>query len=247
MKLQNKLIFAVATTVLSGAASAATIDFRHEYKADNEQQASRVKLSNNFRPVEDMKDLKVNLGLEMKFASFDKTDTFDDTYLTETELDMGLTYRIGKWQIKPGMPIALTDRKRTFKPQIRIVYKSDFGLQTALRYRHEFANYSDPTDGDTNVETGNKVNRPTKSKVTLTGSYKVESMPDLKLSYEANYVKSWDKVKQFDNKDWEYDAGIIVGYQFGDWRPFAEIWTVDEGSSSSKRQARYRAGIKYSF
>jgi len=247
MKLQNKLIFAVATTVLSSAASAATIDFRHEWRGDNHQEASRVKLSNNFRPIEDMKDLKANIGLEMKFASFDRTKTLDDTYLTETELDLGLTYRIGKWQIKPGMPIALTDRKRTFKPQIRVVYKADFGLTTALRYRHEFANYSDPTDGDTNVETGQKINRPTKSKVTLTGSYKIKSLPNLRLSYEANYVKSWDKVRQFDNKDWEYDAGLIVGYQLGDWRPFAEIWTIDESSSSSKRQARYRAGIKYSF
>ncbi|WP_298942911.1 oligogalacturonate-specific porin KdgM family protein [uncultured Psychromonas sp.] len=246
MKLQNKLIFAVATTVLSSAAFAAQIDFRHEWKADNYEEASRIKLGTGFK-FENVDNLKSNIGLEMKFKSFDKTKTLENTYLTETELDLGLTYKMGKWQIKPGMPIALTDRKRTFKPQIRIVYKSDFGLQTALRYRHEFANYSDPTDGDTNVETGKKVNRPTKSKVTLTGSYKIDDLPNLKLSYEVNYVKSWDKVRQFDGKDWEYDAGLVVGYQFGDWRPFAELWTVDESSSSSKRQARYRAGIKYKF
>lgn len=246
MKLQNKLIFAVAATVLSSAASAAQIDFRHEWKANNHEEASRIKLGTGFK-VESVDNLKANVGLEMKFKSFDKTKTLENTYLTETELDLGLTYKIGKWQIKPGMPIAITDRKRTFKPQIRIVYKSDFGLQTALRYRHEFANYSDPTDGDTDVETGLKVNRPTKSKVTLTGSYKIKDLPNLKLSYEANYVKSWNNVRQFNNKDWEYDAGLVVGYQLGAWRPFAEIWTVDESSKTSSRQARYRAGIKYKF
>ena len=246
MKLQNKLIFAVATTVLASAASAAQIDFRHEWRANDHREKSRVKLGTGFK-IESVDNLKANIGMEMKFESTDRTKTLSEITLTETELDLGLTYRIGKWQIKPGMPIALTDRKITYKPQLRLVYKSDFGLITALRYRHEFANYSDPTDGDTNVETGKTINRPTKSKVTLTGAYKIDSLPNLKLSYEANYIKSWDKVRQFNNKDWEYDAGIVVGYQFGDWRPFAEIWTVDESSSSSSRQARYRAGIKYKF
>jgi len=246
MKLQNKLIFAVATSVLASSAFAAQIDFRHEWKADDHKEASRVKISTGFN-IDSVENLKTNLGLEMKFASFDRTKTFENTELTETELDLGLTYTMGKWQIKPGMPIALTERKRTFKPQIRVVYKSDFGLTTALRYRHEFANYSDPTDGDTNAETGNKENTPQKSKITLSGSYKVKSLPNLKLSYETNYIKSWDHVKQFDNKDWEYDAGVTVGYQFGDWRPYAELWTNDEGSSTSKRQAKYRLGVKYKF
>jgi len=248
MKLQNKLIFAVATTVLSGTVTAAQIDFRHEWRSENHREASRVKLGESFKPIPDNNNLRVGLGLEMKFDSGqDDTKTFENTVLTETEFDWSIAYRIGKWRIQPGMPIALTDRKTTFKPQIRVTYKADFGLTTALRYRHEFANYSDPTDGDTNVETGEKVNRPTKTKITLTGSYKFDDMPNLRLSYEANYVKSWDKVRQFDNKDWEYDAGLIVGYQLGNWRPFAEIWTVDESSSSAQRQARYRAGIKYKF
>ena len=247
MKLQNKLIFAVATTVLSSSAAfAAQIDFRHEWKNDTHDEASRVKLGTGY-DIDSVENLKANISLDMKFASFDRTQTLKNTELTETELDLGLTYKIGQWQIKPGMPIALTDRKRTLKPQIRVVYNSSFGLQTALRYRHEFANYSDPTDGDTNAETGNKVNRPQKSKVTLTGSYKVKSLPNLKLSYETNYIKSWDNVKQFDNKDWEYDAGIVVGYQLGDWRPYAEMWSVDESSSSSERQAKFRVGIKYAF
>jgi len=247
MKLQNKLALAITSAILSSTVTATQIDFRHEYKGESETHASRVKLSDSFVPFEDMKDLKVNFGLEMKFASFDSTDFMDDLELTETELDMGLTYKMGNWQIKPGMPIAMTDRKTTYKPQLRVVYNADFGLTTALRYRHEFANYSDPTDGDTSMETGDKVNRPTKSKVTLTGGYKVKSMPNLKLNYEANYVKSWDDVRQYDGKDWEYDAGIIVGYQMGDWRPYAELWSVDVDSATDERQAKFRLGVKYRF
>lgn len=245
MKLRNKVALAISASLLASAASAATLDFRHEWKAENHEEASRVKLSTGWKID---KSWKANAGVEMKFKSFDKTETLNDTYLTETELDLGLTYKLNKqWQIKPGMPIAMTERKTTFKPQVRVVHKSSFGLTTGLRYRHEFANYSDPTDGDTDQSTGEKANSPQKSKVTLTGSYKVKALPKLRLSYEANYIKSWDDVYQFDSKDWEYDAGVIVGYQLGNWRPYMEAWTVDEGSKTSKRQARYRVGVKYKF
>jgi len=247
MNLHKKITIAVTAAALSSAATAAQIDFRHEYKGESEEQASRVKISNSFKPDESNKDLSVNLGLEMKFASFDKTDFMDDVYLTETELDLGLTYKMGNWQIRPGMPIAMTDRKTTFKPQLRVVYKADFGLTTALRYRHEFANYADPSDGDTSMETGGKINSPKKSKVTLTGGYDVKSLPNLKLNYEANYVKSWDDVRQFDGEDYDYDAGLIVGYQVGNWRPYAEVWNVKVDSSTDDRQARYRLGVKYQF
>jgi len=245
MKLRNKIAIALSTAIIASAASAAQIDFRHEWKSVDHKEASRVKLSTGFK-IDDQ--WKTNLGVEMKFASFDRTKTLKDTELTETELDLGATYKINKhWEFKPGMPIAMTDRKTTFKPQVRMVYKADMGLTTALRYRHEFANYSDPTDGDTDMETGNKVNKPQKSKVTLTGGYKVKSLPNLKLNYEANYVKSLDNVKQFDGNDWEYDVGLIVGYQLGNWRPFAEIWDVDQSSSTADRQLKYRLGIKYKF
>lgn len=245
MKLRNKIAIALSTAILASAASAAQIDFRHEWRSVTYQEASRVKLGTGFKINNDW---KTNVGIEMKFASYDKTKTFEDVYLTETELDLGATYKINKnWQFKPGMPIAMTDRKITFKPQVRMVYKADMGLTTALRYRHEFANYSDPTDGDTDMETGEKVNNPQKSKVTLTGSYKIKSLPNLKLSYEANYVKSHNNVKQFDGKDSEYDAGLIVGYQLGNWRPYGEIWDIDQSSSTADRQLKYRLGIKYKF
>lgn len=258
MKLRTKLALAISASLLTSAASASTIDYRHEWKAETKTQASRIKLSTGSKLD---KNLSVNFGLEMKFAGNNSDaidgsdfeyesdeDFFNDTELTETELDLGVTYVLNKnWQFKPGMPIAMTPRKVTFKPQLRVVHKADFGLTTALRYRHEFANYSDSSDGDKDQETDLKVNNPTKSKVTLTGGYKIKALPNLKLSYEANYIKSWDNVNQFDSKDWEYDAGVIVGYQLGDFRPFMEIWSVDVKSDQSNRQARFRAGIKYNF
>jgi oligogalacturonate-specific porin family protein len=250
MKQQNKLIFAVAATLLSGAASAATIDFRHEWKENNGdsfRESDRVKLGDSFRPFDDIKALKYNVGLELKFVSADDTDTLKNVELKETELDLGATYSYGNWQFKPGMPIAMATNKTTFKPQFRIVYKADNGITTALRYRHEFARFNEEGEGDTDGETGEKVRTPTKSKITLTGSYKIEADPNIRLSYETNYIKSWDNVILSNNKDWEYDAGLVLGYQLGNWRPYAEVWTIDVDKTSSERQFKYRAGVKYSF
>lgn len=245
MKLRNKIALAISASLMTSAVTAATMDFRHEWKSVDHKESSRLKLGENYNINDDWKG---NIGLEMKFASFDNTKTFEDIYLTETELDIGFTYKVNKnWELKPGMPIALTSRKTTLKPQLRVVHKADMGLTTALRYRLEVANYSNPTDGDTNMETGQKINDPLKTKLTLTGAYKVQSLPNLRLSYEANYIKSHDDVRQFDNKDYNYDGGIIVGYQLGDWRPYAELWDSSVASDSDQRQIKYRVGVNYRF
>lgn len=246
MKLQNKILAAMTASLIAGTAMASTsIDFRHEYKTDDEKQASRIKLGHNYSINDDWKG---NIGIEMKFASEDPTDTFDNLKLTETELDWGYTYKVNKnWQIKPGMPIAMTDRKTTLKPQLRIQHNADMGLTTALRVRYELANYADATDGDTSMETNEKVNKPHKVKTTLTGAYKIQSMPNLKLSYEANYIKSMDDVRQFDGKDWDYDIGLKAGYRVGAWQPFTEVWDVKVDSKTEQRQIKLRLGVKYYF
>ncbi|TEW56857.1 hypothetical protein E2R68_02170 [Psychromonas sp. RZ22] len=248
MKLQNKLIFAVAATVLAGTASAGSFDFRHEWKDKSETQASRVKVGDSWKPFADHKNVSVYGGLEMKFAGQDdsKNDFFGNWALTETELDMGVKYTMGKWYFQPGMPIAMTASRTVYKPQFRVGYKSDFGLKTALRYRFE---YRDQIDGvtTTNMD-GDALNNYTQGKLTLTGGYGFKSIPGFELSYEANYVQSYDNIRLANNDDWEWDAGVIAGYKMGNWKPYAEVWTVDGTSSKTdERQMRYRLGIKYYY
>lgn len=243
MKLQNKIALAVSATLISSAAFAVQIDYRHEYKAESETHANRIKLGSGFK-IND--DWKTNVGIEMKFASDDAKDAFSNVKLTETELDLGATYKVNKnWELRPGMPVAMTSTRTVFKPQMRVVYKADMGLTTALRYRYEIGNYIDG-EGKTGMD-GVYTERTTQSKATLTGSYKIESMPDLKLNYEANYWKSHNDLRTFDNGDDNYDAGIIVGYQLGDWRPYGEIWDSSVSSSTDQRQIKYRIGVKYKF
>ena len=244
MKLRNKIAIAITASLITGTAASTSVDFRHEWKADSKEEASRVKLGHGYTINDNWKG---NLSLEMKFKSEDPTDTLNNVKLTETELDWGYTYKVNKnWELKPGMPISMTDSKTTFKPQFRVVHNADMGLTTAIRIRYEIANYSDSTEGDTDIK-GNIINKPNKTKVTLSGGYKIQSLPDLKLGYEANYWKSHDDIAQFDDQDDNYDYGLKAGYKIGNWQPFGEVWNSSVNNTSDDRQVKLRAGIKYYF
>ncbi|YCO05118.1 oligogalacturonate-specific porin KdgM family protein [Vibrio sp. VNB-15] len=254
MKAVTKVSLFVTTALLAGTASAATIDYRAEYKHKDEDYAHRIKIGGSTK-IDNQ--VKLNLSVEQKFNSNDKNDFWNQVEAGDSEFDWSVRYQINKqWFVQPGMPLTFGDEKTTYKPQIRVGYKSTFGLSTALRYRHEFQVYTDDagsktlTDGTSVSVAGKTVEQ---GKWTLTGSYDMrqfghELLDNVKLSYEINYNKNYDEVRLSDGKDSEWDAGLIMGYQMGDFRPYVEFWTVDYGSSAEDdRQMRTRLGIKYSF
>ncbi|MCW4445256.1 oligogalacturonate-specific porin KdgM family protein [Vibrio splendidus] len=262
--LDYRYEYRAATDYTKTNGDTAHVDARHQH---------RVKLGESFKLSDKWKH---STGLELKFHG-DDSDYDEDSgsvksansqsfydgnwYIYGMEIDNTATYKIdNNWYLQMGMPIAwdwdepnANDgdwkmKKVTFKPQFRVGYKADMGLTTAIRYRHEYADFRNHTQfGDKDSETGERLESAQKSKVTLTGSYKIESLPKLGLSYEANYVKSLDNVLLYNSDDWEWDAGLKVNYKFGSWKPFAEIWSSDISSSSKDREAKYRVGIAYSF
>ena len=290
MNSVTKIAAIIASTLFASAATAATaatMDYRYEYRAatdylkNGETEKSsvdarhqhRVKLSESFTLSDKWKH---STGLEVKFHTDDSYDDVDDgevksansssfyngnLYIYGMEMDNTATYKIDNhWYLQIGMPIALDFdepnandgdwkmKKIIYKPQLRVGYKAEMGLTTALRYRHEYADFRNYNMfGDTDSETGERLESAQKSKVTLTGSYKIKSLPKLALAYEANYVKSLDNVLLYDSKDWEWDAGIKVSYKFESWKPYAELWSSDISSTSSDREAKYRVGVSYSF
>ncbi|WP_372378868.1 oligogalacturonate-specific porin KdgM family protein [Vibrio natriegens] len=254
MKAVTKVSLFVSSALLAGAASAATLDYRAEYKHDDKTYAQRIKIGGGAKITD---DIKLGFGVEQKFQSNDKEDFWNQVEAGDSEFDWGVRYQINKqWFVQPGMPLTFGDEKTTYKPQFRVGYKSSFGLSTALRYRHEFQVYTDDA-GSKTLTDGSKVSVAGKTveqgKWTLTGSYDLKQLDkdyldNIKLSYEINYNQNYDEVRLSDGKDSEWDAGIIVGYQMGQFRPYMELWTVDYGSSAEDdRQLRTRLGLKYSF
>ncbi|GEA59226.1 oligogalacturonate-specific porin KdgM family protein [Vibrio comitans] len=246
----NKIALAVVATLFAGTVSAGTLDYRGEYKHKDETFAHRAKIGSSVKIAD---PAKLYFSIEQKWKSADAGDFWKQTVAGDSEFDWGVRYQLdGGWWLQPGMPITFSSEKTTYKPQFRVGYKADFGLTTALRYRHEFQNFVDGTtdktgaDGETVVRDGKTLQQ---GKWTLTGSYKFSnpSLKNLLLSYEANYAKNYDGIVLADGEDWEWDAGVIIGYKIDNFRPYMEFWTVDYGSTSGDRQLRTRAGIKYSF
>ena len=213
----------VLTLVASASVSAASLDFRQEYKHESETYASRVKLGagvgNMYFGVEAMQQGK----------------PFSEWESKGNEFDFGYKYKIDdNWMLIPGMPITFFPGHVTYKPQLRAQYSFDSGVVTKLRYRHEFRNFSDDRSAEQ------------KSKVTANLDYKYNGF---QFGLEANYEKGLDDQVFFDNGDTNWDALFKLGYKGEDWswRPYVEFANVSVSSSSSDRQLRSRIGITYSF
>lgn len=251
MKAVTKIATLVTSILLAGTATSATLDYRAEYKHKDEKYAHRIKIGGGTK-ISD--NVSLNLGVEQKFQSYDQTKYWDQIERGDSEFSWDLKYTLDKnWYIQPGMPVTFGSDKTTYKPQLRVGYVSSFGLTTALRYRHEFQVFSDGASSKT-LTNGSKLQAAGETiqqgKLTLTGAYKFsdKELQAIKLSYEINYNKNYDDVRLSDGKDSEWDAGVILGYQMGNFRPYMELWTVDYGSSEDdNRQLRTRVGIKYNF
>ena len=275
MKLQHKLAVAMTALAISTSANAAlSFDLRHEIKDsnatndDNAEHASRFKFGDTFKLNDKW---GANLSLETKFKSDDPEDFMKDIYVNEMEVDMGLTYNLGGgWLLKPGMPINvgfdepnnnggqhLYRKKTTYKPQVRIQHTAEFdGLKwkNALRYRHEFTDYRNNQGGDKTynsqgVQTGVDTNQQT-IKITLTGQMSFNAAKKVYFAWESNYVKSLEGVKKglANDEDYDFDAGIFLGYQLGNWRPYVEAWNIKgDDAVSNRRGNKYRIGLHYKW
>jgi hypothetical protein len=214
---------AVVALVASASISAASLDFRQEYKHESETYASRVKLGAGVG--------NMYFGVE----AMQKGKPFSEWQSNGNEFDFGYKYKIDdNWMLIPGMPITFFPGHVTYKPQLRAQYSFDSGFVTKLRYRHEFRNFSDDRSSEQ------------KSKVTANLDYKYNGF---QFGLEANYEKGLDDQVLFDNGDTNWDALFKLGYKGEDWswRPYVEFANVSVSSSSSDRQLRSRIGITYSF
>lgn len=237
MKFTKLAITAVTASILSVNSYAASIDFRHEYKSDTKQHASRVKMGttfeNNF-----MVDVEVKFkGAEGKFMK--------DLQNNGSEIGLNYRYNINnEWALQPGMPIEFGlpsddyEGNVTYKPQLRLTYKPEAvdGLSVSGRYR------LDVKPGQSDV---NGVDRKYRNRYTFNLGYSIEK---LSLGLEMNYYQSHDdSYILYDNKNTNYENNLTASYKIGDWTPWLEFGDVNVASDSDKRELRSRVGLRYSF
>ncbi|WP_026958651.1 oligogalacturonate-specific porin KdgM family protein [Aliagarivorans taiwanensis] len=223
MLVAKKAMLASIVLVASASASSASLDFRQEYKHESESYASRVKMGagvgNHFFGVEAML----------------KGKPFSEWESNGNEFEYGYKFKLNDhWTLLPSMPLTFFSGHTSYKPQLRVQYKFDSGLVAKLRYRHQFRYFTDDRDMER------------LSYVTANLNYNVNYF---QLGLEANYTKGHDNQTFFDNDDYNWDAGVWIGYK-GEgwkWRPYVQFTNVSVSSSSDKRQLRSRVGITYSF
>jgi len=230
MKLTKFTIAVATTTVISANAFASSIDFRHEYKSDSKQHASRVKMATTF-------ENNLSVDVELKFKGDDGKFMQD---LQNNGSEIGINYKHtinSEWAIQPGMPIEFGDNGATYKPQLRLTYTPGGidNLSLSGRYR------LDIKPGQSTDTVDNKY----RDRYTFNAGYKIDN---LSLGLEMNYYKSHDSsYKLYDGKDSNYENNLTASYQVGDWTPWIEFGDVQVNNYSDDRELRSRVGIRYSF
>lgn len=238
MNSRKQVTLAVATTLFAGSISAASLDFRQEYKHDSEDWAGRIKIGGNTGSH--------YYGVEMKHSG-----NLSELQRSDSEFEYGYHFDLDdQWRVSTSMPITFGDKAVTYKPQVRVQYKFDSGITTKLRYRHEFRNYASGTTS-TGLD-GEEHDFLDAGKITGNIEYNWNSW---QFGFEANYKEDFfNDTWNLGNRDgkYEWDYNFKLGYKNGDsnWRPYVEFGNVQCNSTctdSASRQLRSRVGITYSF
>lgn len=238
MNSRKQVTLAVATTLFAGSISAASLDFRQEYKHDSEDWAGRIKIGGNTG--------NHYYGVEMKHSG-----NLSELQRSDSEFEYGYHFDLDdQWRVSTSMPITFGDKAVTYKPQVRVQYKFDSGITTKLRYRHEFRNYASGTTS-TGLD-GEEHDFLDAGKITGNIEYNWSSW---QFGFEANYKEDFfNDTWNLGNRDgkYEWDYNFKLGYKNGDsnWRPYVEFGNVQCNSTctdSASRQLRSRVGITYSF
>ncbi|TEW53134.1 N-acetylneuraminic acid outer membrane channel protein NanC [Psychromonas sp. RZ22] len=210
---------------------ASSVDFRHEYKHETKQQASRIKMGTSF-------ENNFAVSLELKFKSADNTDFMKDLVNNGSELGLGYKWKINdEWALQPGMPIEFGQSSTTYKPQLRLIYKPAMidGFSVSGRYRLDIK----PT------QTKPSVNNKYRDRYTVNFGYNIQNVV---LGLELNYYKAHsDTYVLYDNKNTNYENNFTAGYKMGSWKPWIELGDVSVSSKSADRELRSRVGLSYSF
>lgn len=222
-----------------GYASAATIDYRHEYTARSKEQKDRIRVSHRF-------DNNISFALEGKWVSkkaagHSKAHAYSNNVSGGQEFELAYLYKINdQLSLSPAIVIESNSSSTTYKPQIKAEYKVTPQFTFSARYRYgdkvnDRSNASHPDDQ--HFHQGNFV-----------FAYKFDSF---NVSYDFEVKKLID-YKGWKDKKRDYAHNIVVQVPIDkNWVPFAELGYVTYHAPGTDRkedwQVRYRAGVKYNF
>lgn len=215
--------------LISGAAHAGYVDYRHEYYDDG-RNYDRVYMSHRFATGF---GVAVEAVSRSNDAQSEKPLNNMEGNSSEYTASYQTVWHDLVWQ--PGIAVETGDNIAIYKPYIRVQYNISDNWWTAFRYRQEYARRN--TDG----KDDRMVYRP---EAWL--GYNIDNW-----MFELNgFYKFADHENLYNNEKRDYEYNFRVAHKFGQWVPFAELGNVSSGyntATTDDRQTRYRVGIGYNF
>ncbi|WP_142502580.1 oligogalacturonate-specific porin KdgM family protein [Klebsiella sp. 2680] len=230
--LVRSLTFA-ALCGMSFAASAVTVDLRHEFidggKSDK-SNADRVLVSHRFA-----NGFGFSVEAKWKSGGDNASQPYSDLVGNGHEETIGWQWKPNKnFSMEPGFKIESNDSRSIYKPFLRAQYSFDNGFYVAARYRYDYTRYPSNAGKD-----DDKVNRGDAWAGYVFGNWRAE------LNYV--YARSTEGVARNDNKPYSQEYNLKVAYKLDkNWAPYGELGNVGVADRSD-RQTRFRVGVAYSF
>lgn len=215
--------------VLSCAAHAGYVDYRHEYYDDG-RNYDRVYMSHRFAS-----------GFGVAVEAISRSNDSDakkplnnmETNGNEYTASYQFTWNQLIWQ--PGFVVETDENQAIYKPYLRVQYNINESWWTAFRYRFEYTRRN--ADG----RDDRRVDRPEAWVGYNTGDW----------MFEVNGIYKFAEAENlYNNTKRDYEYNFRVAHKFGQWVPFAEVGNVSSGfktATTDDRQTRYRVGIGYNF
>lgn len=230
----KKSLVLAALCGMSFAASAVTVDLRHEFIDGGDKDktnADRVSVSHRFANG-------FGFSVEAKWKSGgDNTDQpYADFIGNGHEETISWQWKANNnFSLTPGFAIESNDNRTIYKPNLRAQYSFDNGFYVAARYRYDYTRFP----ANANKE-DDKVNRGDAWAGFALGDWRTE----LNYVYARSTV---DGVVRNNNKPYSEEYNVKVAYKLDkNWAPYGEIGNVGV-KSSDERQTRFRVGVAYSF
>lgn len=228
----KKSLVMMALCGASFAASAVTVDLRHEFidggKTDK-TNADRVSVSHRFA-----NGFGFSVEAKWKSGGDNTNQPYADFVGNGHEETISYQYKFNKnFSVQPGFNIESNDSRTIYKPNLRVQYSFDNGFYVAARYRYDYTrNPSKPANDD-------KVNRGDAWAGYVFGDWRTE------LNYV--YARSTEGTARNNNKPYSQEYNVKVAYKIDkNWAPYGEVGNVGVNDRDD-RQTRFRVGVAYSF
>lgn len=234
MKILFKLN-ALSILIISFSSGAVTLDYRHEYKADSQTNADRLKISHTT-------ETGYFASVEGKLA--ESTVALSDGFKegnghysgNGSEWEFGRNYKItDSLTLAPAVNLDIGDTYVGYRVQLKAIYKISDAWLTTFRWRpgievNEQSGVDDKNYNQFNWEFGY-----TGEKINVIGD----------LEYRTTNYDDYNGNHHY----WLYN--VVASYKIDkNWTPYTEVGYIPRynvNHENDDMEMRYRFGIKYNF